>query len=252
MQLLTNKTALVTGGSRGIGRAIVLMLAEEGADVVFTYRSRVEEAEATVEAVKSLGRKCMAIQADAADFAAAQKVVDDALAFLGQIDILVNNAGVTRDTLIMRMTEQQWDEVLNTNLRSAFCYSKAVSTPMMRRRQGAIVSIASIVGLTGNAGQCNYAASKGGLISFTKSLAKELGSRNIRVNAVAPGFIQTDMTDGLMDKMTDDERKAWLENISLRRLGTPADVARVVTFLASDLAGYVTGEVINCSGQLRC
>lgn len=252
MQLLTNKTALVTGGSRGIGRAIVLMLAEEGADVVFTYRSRVEEAEATVEAVKSLGRKCMAIQADAADFTAAQKVVDDALAFLGQIDILVNNAGVTRDTLIMRMTEQQWDEVLNTNLRSAFCYSKAVSTPMMRRRQGAIVSIASIVGLTGNAGQCNYAASKGGLISFTKSLAKELGLRNIRVNAVAPGFIQTDMTDGLMDKMTDDERKAWLENISLRRLGTPADVARVVTFLASDLAGYVTGEVINCSGQLRC
>ena len=247
MRLLEGKIALVTGGSRGIGHAIVLAMAEEGADVVFTYLHNAARAEEVAKAVEAKGRRCLALQADAADYRATEEVVKRALEEFGQIDILVNNAGITRDTLLMRMDEEQWDSVITGNLKSAFNFCKLVSQHMMRRRTGAIVNISSVVGMFGNAGQCNYAASKGGLIALTKSLSKEIGARGVRVNAIAPGFILTEMTAAMPDSM----REQWIQDIALKRAGTPEDVANVAVFLASDKAAYITGEVINVSGNIK-
>lgn len=247
MRLLEGKTALITGGTRGIGKAIVLAMAEEGADIVFTYLSRKDLAAQVVTAVQAMGRRCIAIQADASDIAAAKQVVERTIQEFEHIDILVNNAGVTHDGLLIRMNEEQWDEVLNANLKSAFNYSKHVSQHMLSRRQGSIVNISSVVGIFGNAGQCNYAASKGAINAFTKSLSKELGARGVRVNGIAPGFILTEMTQELPDEL----RAQYLKDIALRRLGTPQDVANLAVFLASDKASYITGEIINCSGNIK-
>lgn len=247
MRLLEGKTALITGGTRGIGKAIVLAMAEEGADIVFTYLSRKDLAAQVVTAVQAMGRRCIAIQADASDIAAAKQVVERTIQEFEHIDILVNNAGVTHDGLLIRMNEEQWDEVLNANLKSAFNYSKHVSQHMLSRRQGSIVNISSVVGIFGNAGQCNYAASKGAINAFTKSLSKELGARGVRVNGIAPGVILTEMTQELPDEL----RAQYLKDIALRRLGTPQDVANLAVFLASDKASYITGEIINCSGNIK-
>lgn len=247
MRLLEGKTALITGGTRGIGKAIVLAMAEEGADIVFTYLSRKDLAAQVVTAVQAMGRRCIAIQADASDIAAAKQVVERTIQEFEHIDILVNNAGVTHDGLLIRMNEEQWDEVLNANLKSAFNYSKHVSQHMLSRRQGSIVNISSVVGIFGNAGQCNYAASKGAINAFTKSLSKELGARGVRINGIAPGFILTEMTQELPDEL----RAQYLKDIALRRLGTPQDVANLAVFLASDKASYITGEIINCSGNIK-
>lgn len=247
MKLLEGKTCLVTGGSRGIGKAIVLAMAEEGADVMFTYLSRSELATQVEEEVRAMGRKCLSVQADASDYAATKEVIDKAIAELGHIDILVNNAGVTRDGLLIRMDETQWDEVMNANVKSAFNYSKYVSQHMLSRRSGSIINLSSVVGIFGNAGQCNYAASKGAIIAFTKSLSKELGARDVRVNAIAPGFIMTEMTEALPEQV----REQWVKDIALRRCGTPQEVANVAVFLASDMASYITGEIINCSGNIK-
>lgn len=247
MNLLEGKTALITGGTRGIGKAIVLAMAEEGADIVFTYLSRSELAVQVVAEVEAMGRKCIAIQADASDTSVAQQVVNQAIEQMGHIDILVNNAGVTHDGLLIRMDEAQWDEVLNANLKSAFNYSKHVSQHMLSRRSGSIINLSSVVGIFGNAGQCNYAASKGAINAFTKSLSKELGARGVRVNGIAPGFILTEMTEALPQEV----REQWVKDIALRRCGTPQDVANVAVFLASDMASYITGEIINCSGNIK-
>ncbi|MBQ8833269.1 MAG: 3-oxoacyl-[Paludibacteraceae bacterium] len=247
MQLLIGKTALITGGSRGIGRAIALAMAAEGADIAFTYLSQTAMAEQVATEIRAMGRQCMALQADAADATATNKVVQQVIQAYGHIDILVNNAGITRDGLLVRMSEEQWDSVLNANLKSAFLYSKAVATHMLSRRQGSIVNISSVVGIFGNAGQCNYAASKGAINAFTKSLSKELGARGVRVNGIAPGFILTEMTQELPDEL----RAQYLKDIALRRLGTPQDVANLAVFLASDKANYITGEIINCSGNIK-
>ncbi|MBO4987103.1 MAG: 3-oxoacyl-[acyl-carrier-protein] reductase [Paludibacteraceae bacterium] len=247
MNLLEGKTALITGGTRGIGKAIVLAMAEEGADIVFTYLSRSELAVQVVAEVEAMGRKCIAIQADASDTSVAQQVVNQAIEQMGHLDILVNNAGVTHDGLLIRMDEAQWDEVLNANLKSAFNYSKHVSQHMLSRRSGSIINLSSVVGIFGNAGQCNYAASKGAINAFTKSLSKELGARGVRVNGIAPGFILTEMTEALPQEV----REQWVKDIALRRCGTPQDVANVAVFLASDMASYITGEIINCSGNIK-
>ena len=247
MKLLEGKTALITGGSRGIGKAIVLAMAEEGADIVFTYLSNEARAEEVVAAVEQQGRRCLAIQADASDYHATEEVVKVALVQFGQIDVLVNNAGITRDTLLMRMDEEQWDSVIESNLKSAFNFCKLVSQHMIRRRTGSIINISSVVGMFGNAGQCNYAASKGALIALTRSLSKEIGARGVRVNSIAPGFILTEMTATMPDAM----REQWIQDIALKRAGTPEDVANVAVFLASDKAGYITGEVINVSGNIK-
>lgn len=247
MNLLEGKTALITGGTRGIGKAIVLAMAEEGADIVFTYLSRSELAVQVVAEVEAMGRKCIAIQADASDTSVAQQVVNQAIEQMGHLDILVNNAGVTHDGLLIRMDEAQWDEVLNANLKSAFNYSKHVSQHMLSRRSGSIINLSSVVGIFGNAGQCNYAASKGAINAFTKSLSKELGARGVRVNGIAPGLILTEMTEALPQEV----REQWVKDIALRRCGTPQDVANVAVFLASDMASYITGEIINCSGNIK-
>lgn len=247
MRLLEGKTALITGGTRGIGKAIVLAMADEGADIVFTYLSRNDLAAQVVTAIQAMGRRCIAIQADASDIAAAKQVVERTIQEFEHIDILVNNAGVTHDGLLIRMNEEQWDEVLNANLKSAFNYSKHVSQHMLSRRQGSIVNISSVVGIFGNAGQCNYAASKGAINAFTKSMSKELGARGVRVNGIAPGVILTEMTQELPDEL----RAQYLKDIALRRLGTPQDVANLAVFLASDKASYITGEIINCSGNIK-
>lgn len=247
MNLLSDKTALITGGSRGIGRAIVLAMAAEGADIAFTYLHRKDSADEVAHEVESMGRRCMAIQADASDYHTTEQVVNSVLETFGQIDILVNNAGITRDSLLMRMDESQWDTVITANLKAAFNFCKLVSTHMMRRRSGSIINISSVVGLFGNAGQCNYAASKGALISLTKSLSKEIGPRGVRVNSIAPGFIMTEMTQALPDEV----RAQWVQDIALRRAGEPEDVANVAVFLASDKAAYITGEVINVSGNIK-
>ena len=247
MNLLSNKTALITGGSRGIGRAIVLAMAAEGADVAFTYLHRKDSADEVAHEVENMGRRCLAIQADASDYPTTEQVVSRVLDTFGQIDILVNNAGITRDSLLMRMDETQWDAVITANLKAAFNFCKLVSTHMMRRRTGAIINISCVVGLFGNAGQCNYAASKGALISLTKSLSKEIGPRGVRVNSIAPGFIMTEMTQALPDEV----REQWIQDIALRRAGQPEDIANVAVFLASDKAAYITGEVINVSGNIK-
>lgn len=246
MKTLEGKVAVVTGGSRGIGRAIATELAKHGADIAFTGRSLNDNTRSLESELAQLGVKAKAYATDAADYNASEEFIKEVLQEFGKIDILVNNAGITKDGLLMRMSEEQWDEVLRVNLKSAFNLTKAVTMPMMRARQGSIINISSVVGVTGNAGQANYAASKAGLIGFTKATAKELGSRGIRINAIAPGFIQTDMTDVLDPKMVEE----WSKSIALRRLGTPEEVAQVVAFLSSDAASYITGQVLNVCGGM--
>lgn len=248
MGLLAGKVALVTGATRGIGRAIALKFASEGADVAFTYRSQTEAAASLVSEIEALGGRVMAFQSDASDFDAAHRIVDEVKSAFGHIDILVNNAGITKDGLMMRMDEQQWDTVIDTNLKSAYNFIHACTPVMARQRSGSIINMTSVVGLSGNAGQCNYAASKAGLIGLAKSIAKEMGARGIRANCIAPGFIATDMTGAL----SEDIRKEWEKQIPLRRGGTPEDVAGVALFLASDMSAYVTGQVINCCGGMGC
>lgn len=246
MGLLDGKVALVTGGSRGIGKAIALKFASEGADVVFTYLSNKAAAEQTERELGQFGHRVKAYASDASSFESAHELVKQVIEDFSRIDILVNNAGITRDTLLMRMTEQQWDEVLNGNLKSAFNFTHAVVPLMARQRAGSIISLSSVVGIAGNAGQANYAASKAGIIALSTSVAKEMGSRNVRCNCIAPGFIDTDMTSSLPEEL----RKEWAKTIPLRRCGTPEEVANVALFLASDLSSYVTGQVIHCCGGM--
>lgn len=245
---LDGKVALVTGATRGIGRAIALRFAAEGADVAFTYRSQHEAAEALTAEIKAMGVRAAGFASDAASFENTHEVVSKIHAEFGRIDILVNNAGITRDGLMMRMSEEQWDAVIDTNLKSAFNFIHECVPVMARQRSGSIICMSSVVGLSGNAGQCNYSASKAGLIGLTKSIAKEMGPRGIRANCIAPGFIATDMTSAL----SEDLRKEWEKQIPLRRGGTPEDVANVALFLASDMSGYVTGQVISCCGGMNC
>jgi 3-oxoacyl-[acyl-carrier protein] reductase len=249
MNLLQDKVALITGGSRGIGASIVRQFAKAGAQVAFTYHSSQEKAEAVAaDVAKEHGVTVKAYQSDAASFSAAEELVKQVLEDFGQIDVLVNNAGITRDNLILRMSEEQWDQVMDNNLKSVFNLTKQVVRPMMRKRSGSIINVSSIVGITGNAGQSNYAASKAGIIGFSKSIAKELGSRNVRCNVIAPGFIATDMTDELDEKTRD----AYLNNIPLRRLGEGTEVADACVFLASDMSSYVSGQVLSVCGALNC
>lgn len=243
---LQGKTALVTGASRGIGKGIAHTLAKAGANIAFTFVSSIEKAQAFEAELQALGIKAKGYQSNAAEFAEAEKLVDEIVKEFGSLDVLVNNAGITRDTLMMRMSEQQWDEVLDTNLKSAFAMTKAAMKPMMKAKQGSIINITSVVGITGNAGQANYAASKAGMIGLTKSVAKELGSRNIRCNAIAPGFIETEMTEAL----TDEVKAEWIKGIPLKRGGKPEDVANCVLFLASDASAYISGQTINVCGGM--
>ncbi|MBU3663339.1 MAG: 3-oxoacyl-[acyl-carrier-protein] reductase [Bacteroidetes bacterium] len=243
---LQGKTALVTGASRGIGKGIAQTLAKAGANIAFTFVSSIEKAKAFEEELQALGIKAKGYQSNAAEFAEAEKLVDEIVKEFGTLDILVNNAGITRDTLMMRMSEQQWDDVLDTNLKSAFAMTKAVMKPMMKAKQGSIINITSVVGITGNAGQANYAASKAGMIGLTKSVAKELGSRNIRCNAIAPGFIETEMTETLNEEV----KAEWIKGIPLKRGGKPEDVANCVLFLASDASAYISGQTINVCGGM--
>ena len=248
MNLLAGKTALITGAGRGIGRAIALRFAQEGANVAITDIRITDEVEEFIAQLNAMGVKAKAYTSNAADFDDAHKTVEAVAADFGAIDILVNNAGITRDGLLMRMTEEQWDMVINVNLKSAFNLTHAVTPIMMRQRSGSIINMASVVGVSGNAGQANYSASKAGMIGLAKSTAKELGSRGIRANAIAPGFIITNMTNAL----SEDVKKQWAAQIPLRRGGTPEDVAGVATFLASDLSAYVSGQVIHCCGGMNC
>lgn len=248
MNLLAGKTALITGAGRGIGRAIALRFAQEGANVAITDIRITDEVEEFIAQLNAMGVKAKAYTSNAANFDDAHKTVEAVAADFGAIDILVNNAGITRDGLLMRMTEEQWDMVINVNLKSAFNLTHAVTPIMMRQRSGSIINMASVVGVSGNAGQANYSASKAGMIGLAKSTAKELGSRGIRANAIAPGFIITDMTNAL----SEDVKKQWAAQIPLRRGGTPEDVAGVATFLASDLSAYVSGQVIHCCGGMNC
>lgn len=247
MKLLENKVALITGAGRGIGRAIAYKYATEGADVAITDLNIDGGVQAFVEELKGLGVRAAAYASNAADFDAAHTVVEQIKADFGRIDILVNNAGITRDGLMMRMTEQQWDAVINVNLKSAFNMIHAVTPIMMGQRTGSIINMASVVGVSGNAGQSNYSASKAGMIGLAKSVAKELGSRGVRANAIAPGFIITDMTAVLSEEV----KKQWAAQIPLRRGGTPEDVANVAIFLGSDLSSYVTGQVVHVCGGMN-
>lgn len=248
MGLLDGKVALVTGAARGIGKAIAMKFASEGADVAFTDLAINESGEQTVRDVEAFGHKVKAYASNAADFEETHNVVNQILADFGRIDILVNNAGITKDGLMLRMTEAQWDAVLNVNLKSAFNFIHALTPIMARQRGGSIINMSSVVGVSGNAGQCNYSASKAGLIGLAKSIAKEMGPRGIRANCIAPGFIVSDMTNALSEEVRD----AWVKQIPLRRGGTPEDVANVALFLASDLSGYVSGQVIHCCGAMNC
>lgn len=244
--MLSEKTALITGAARGIGKQIALLFAREGANIAFTDLELNEAAATTRDEIAALGVKVMFYASNAADFDAAHQVVEAVVKDFGRLDILVNNAGITRDTLLMRMTEQQWDQVIQVNLKSAFNFTHAVTPVMMRQRSGSIISLSSVVGINGNAGQANYAASKAGIIALTKSVAKELGARGIRANAIAPGFILTDMTKAL----SEETLKQFVTMIPMRRGGVPEEVAKVALFLASDLASYVSGQVIQVNGAM--
>jgi 3-oxoacyl-[acyl-carrier protein] reductase len=247
MKLLSGKVALITGAARGIGKAIALRFAEEGASIAFTDLAYDDVAKATENELIALGVKAKMYASNAANFDDTHKVVDDIVKEFGRIDILVNNAGITRDGLMMRMTEQQWDMVINVNLKSAFNFTHAVIPTMVRQKSGSIINMSSVVGVSGNAGQANYSASKAGMIGLAKSVAKEFGSRNIRANAIAPGFIETEMTHAL----TAEQRAKWAEAIPLKRGGTPDEVAKVSLFLASDLSSYVSGQVIHVCGGMN-
>ena len=243
---LSDKTALVTGGTRGIGRAMVETLAQAGARVAFTYRSSADEAEALKSELESQGREVLPFKSDVADFSAAEETVKEVLSAWGKLDILVNNAGITKDGLMIRMSEEDWDAVIGTNLKGVFNFSKAVYRPMMKQRSGKIINISSVVGVMGNPGQANYAASKAGIIGFSKSLAKELGSRGVTVNVIAPGYVATDMTAALSEKA----QEAMLGAVPLGRPASPQDVANAVLFLASSYSDYVTGHVLHVDGGL--
>lgn len=248
MGLLDGKVALVTGAAKGIGKAIALKFASEGADVAFTDLVINEAAEETIKEIEAFGHKVKGYASNAADFAQTQEVVEQVMADFGHIDVLVNNAGITKDGLMLRMSEAQWDAVINVNLKSAFNFIHALTPIMARQRGGSIINMSSVVGVSGNAGQCNYSASKAGLIGLAKSIAKEMGPRGIRANCIAPGFIISDMTKALSDEV----REQWMKTIPLRRGGTPEDVAKVALFLASDLSSYVSGQVIHVCGAMNC
>ena len=248
MKLLEGKVALVTGAGRGIGKAIALRYAQEGANVAFTDLAVNEAVEETVKEIEAMGVKCKAYASNAANFEETHEVVKQVVEDFGRIDVLVNNAGITKDGLMMRMSEAQWDAVINVNLKSAFNFIHAVTPVMAKQRSGSIINMSSVVGVSGNAGQCNYSASKAGMIGLAKSIAKEMGPRGIRANCIAPGFIITEMTNQLSQEVKD----AWAVQIPLRRGGTPEDVANVALFLASDLSSYVSGQVIHCCGAMNC
>lgn len=247
MKLLEGKTAIVTGASRGIGRAIALVFAEHGANIAGTDLKKDENAESLEKEIAEKGVQCKMYASDASNFEACQQLATEVVKDFGSIDALINNAGITKDNLLMRMTEEDWDAVLNINLKSIFNMTKAVQRTMLKQRAGSIVNMSSVVGVSGNAGQSNYSASKAGIIGFTKSIAKELGSRNIRCNAIAPGFIITEMTG----KLPEDVVKSWSEQIPLKRGGNPDEVAETALFLASDLSSYVSGQVINVCGAMN-
>lgn len=247
MALLTGKTALITGAARGIGKAIALKFAQEGANIAFTDLVIDDNGKATEHEISALGVKCIGYASNAAEFEETAEVVNKVKDDFGSIDILVNNAGITKDSLMLRMTELQWDAVIAVNLKSAFNFIHAVTPIMMRQKSGSIINMASVVGVHGNAGQCNYAASKAGLIALAKSIAQEMGSRGIRANAIAPGFIETAMTAALPE----DIRKEWIKNIPLRRGGTVEDIANTALYLASDLSSYVSGQVIQVDGGMN-
>jgi len=246
MDLLKGKVAVVTGAARGIGRMIALRFAQEGADVAFTDLSRDENMETLEKEISAMGVKGKGYVSDASDFEQAHQVVDQVVADFEKVDVLVNNAGITRDTLLMRMDEEMWDLVIKVNLKSVFNFTKAVQKYMLKARNGSIINMSSVVGVNGNAGQSNYSASKAGILGFTKSVAKELGSRSVRCNAIAPGFIITDMTD----KLPDNVKEEWIKTIPLRRGGLPEDVANVSVFLASDLSSYMTGQTLQVCGGM--
>ena len=245
-KLLQEKTALITGGSRGIGRDMVLSFAKQGADVAFTYRSNAEMAEAVAKEAEQCGVKVMAIQSDASDYTAAEELIKEVVEGLGRIDILVNNAGITKDNLMLRMNEEMWDAVINVNLKSVFNLTKHAMRTMLKQRSGSIINVGSVVGIFGNAGQANYAASKAGIIGFSKSIAKEVGSRGIRCNVLAPGFIATDMTD----ELGEDTIKAYEASIPLKTLGKPQQVSDAAVFLGSDMSTYITGQVLSVCGGM--
>jgi 3-oxoacyl-[acyl-carrier protein] reductase len=247
MKLLEGKTALITGAARGIGKAVALRFAQEGANIAFTDLVLNEQVLETEAEIAAYGVKVKAYASDASNFEETHRVVDDIVKEFGKVDILVNNAGITKDGLIMRMSEAQWDAVININLKSAFNFIHALAPVMMKQRGGSIINMSSVVGVSGNAGQANYSASKAGMIGLAKSVAAELGSRGIRANAVAPGFIITEMTG----QLPEDVRKAWCEGIPLRRGGSPEEVANVCVFLGSDLSSYVSGQVIHCCGGMN-
>ncbi len=247
MKILEGKTALVTGGSRGIGKAIAIAFAETGANVAFSDLAYDDQAKELEKELAAFGVKAKGYASDASSFADSEHLVKEVVEEFGSIDILVNNAGITRDTLMMRMTEEMWDDVLRINLKSAFNLCKAAQRYMLKQRQGSIINMSSVVGIGGNAGQANYAASKAGMIGFTKSVAQEIGARNVRVNAIAPGFIETEMTA----KLPEDVKKQWAEQIPLKRAGKPEDVANMAIFLASDMASYVTGQVFTVCGGMN-
>ena len=246
MKLLENKTVLITGASRGIGNGIATVFAEHGANLVFTYSSSVDAANALETKLQTMGVQAKGYQSNAADFTQAQELVENVLADFSTIDVLINNAGITKDNLLMRITEEDFDKVIEVNLKSVFNLTKAVQRSMLKQRQGSIINISSVVGVKGNAGQSNYAASKAGIIGFSKSVALELGSRNIRCNVIAPGFIETEMTA----QLSEDVVAGWRAGIPLKRGGTPNDVANACVFLASDLSSYITGQVINVDGGM--
>ncbi|MDG1189189.1 MAG: 3-oxoacyl-[acyl-carrier-protein] reductase [Flavobacteriales bacterium] len=247
MELLKGKTAIITGASRGIGKGIALAFAQNGANIAFTYLSSDEKAKALEAELSKYEIKAKGFKSDASNFEAAQTFADDVMSTFGSIDVLVNNAGITKDNLLMRMSEEDFDKVMEVNLKSIFNLTKAVLRPMLKQRSGSIINMSSVVGVKGNAGQANYSASKAGIIGFSKSTALELGSRNIRCNVIAPGFIQTEMTE----KLDENVVKGWTDNIPLKRGGNPEDIANATLFLASDMSSYISGQVLNvCGGML--